>query len=66
MPGKQLCKEVLKVLVEKIRKLMRECKDKEDEAIYFSDGSGFDHNVKAGYGWIKKGQEKILKTNTSR
>ncbi|MGB9500345.1 MAG: IS630 family transposase [Dissulfuribacterales bacterium] len=39
---------------------------KEDEAIYFSDGSGFDHNVKAGYGWIKKGQEKILKTNTSR
>ena len=28
------------------------------------DGTGFDHNVNLWYGWIKKGQEKLFKTNT--
>ncbi|MGC9219709.1 MAG: transposase, partial [Athalassotoga sp.] len=27
---------------------------------------GFDHNVKIGYGWIEKGKEQFIKTNTGR
>ena len=36
----------------------------ENKQIYFMDGSGFNHNVKWRYGWIKKGEEKLIKTNT--
>src|SRR4030042_1067816 len=36
------------------------------EAAYFGDGSGLVHNVKAEYGWIRKGKDKIIKTNTGR
>jgi len=66
VPGKQPSKEVQKSFIKKIEKVMNECKGKRDEAVYFLDGSGFYHNVKLGYGWIKKGQEKFFKTNTSR
>ena len=39
---------------------------KEDESIYFVDASGFEHNAKIDYGWIKKGTNKNIKTNTGR
>ena len=34
--------------------------------LYFLDGSHPQHNAMPAYGWIKKGQEKELKTNTGR
>lgn len=46
----------------------RELKDnlpKEDQ-IYFVDGVHPQHNTIAGYGWIKKGKTKQLKTNNGR
>lgn len=46
----------------------RELKDnlpKEDK-IYFVDGVHPQHNTIAGYGWIKKGKTKQLKTNNGR
>jgi len=39
---------------------------KEDEAIYFVDASGFEHNAKLAYGWIRKGFNKEIKTNSGR
>ena len=66
IPGKHPSEEVQRAFVEKIKNKMEKCKGKEDEAVYFTDGSGFVHNTKIGYGWIRKGQEKIFKTNTSR
>lgn len=39
---------------------------KDDESIYFLDGSGFEHNSKMDYGWIKRGKNKEIKTNTGR
>lgn len=38
----------------------------EDESIFFIDGSGFEHNSKTEYGWMRKGKEKELKSNTGR
>lgn len=38
---------------------------KEDQ-IYFVDGVHPQHNSIAGYGWIKKGETKHLKTNNGR
>ena len=38
----------------------------EDEALYFMDGAGVEHNVKIDYGWMKKGHTKTIKTNTGR
>lgn len=38
---------------------------KEDQ-IYFVDGVHPQHNATAGYGWIKKGKTKHLKTNNGR
>jgi len=37
-----------------------------DGVSYFVDASGFEHNVKLEYGWIKKGKEKIIRTNSGR
>lgn len=39
---------------------------KPDETAYFLDGAGFEHNAKLHYGWIKKGTDKTVKTNTGR
>ncbi|HOJ65059.1 MAG TPA: winged helix-turn-helix domain-containing protein [Spirochaetota bacterium] len=57
--------------VETQKKFTGQAKDilnnlKEKEAAYFWDGAGMVHNVKLDYGWIKKGQSKIVKTNTGR
>jgi transposase len=37
-----------------------------EDQIYFMDGVHPQHNTIAGYGWIKKGQTKHLKTNNGR
>ena len=52
------------VMINKLTGLIEECAEDEEKEIYFLDGSGFDHNVKIGYGWIEKGKEKLIKTNT--
>lgn len=39
---------------------------KADESVYFVDASGFEHNAKLDYGWIKKGCNKEIKTNSGR
>lgn len=39
---------------------------KQDDQIYFMDGVHPQHNSIAGYGWIKKGTTKQLKTNNGR
>lgn len=39
---------------------------KEDEAIYFLDASGFVHNCHLDYGWMRKGCGKEIKSNTGR
>ena len=46
------------VMINKLTGLIEECAEDEEKEIYFLDGSGFDHNVKIGYGWIEKGKEK--------
>jgi transposase len=38
----------------------------EEDALYFADGAGFEHNAKIDYGWMRKGQSKTIKTNTGR
>lgn len=38
----------------------------EDSPIYFMDGVHPQHNPIAGYGWIKRGKDQPLKTNTGR
>lgn len=38
----------------------------ENDQIYFMDGVHPQHNSIAGYGWIKKGETKYLKTNNGR
>lgn len=39
---------------------------KEDEVIYFGDGVHPQHNTKLANGWIEKGKEKFIKSNTGR
>ncbi len=38
----------------------------EEDHIYFMDGVHPLHNSQPAYGWIKKGKEQVLKTNTGR
>lgn len=40
--------------------------DAETETIYFVDGVHPTHNVMPQYGWIKKGEEKEIKSNSGR
>jgi transposase len=42
--------------------------EKEDQKnpVYFADGVHPQHNTKCAYGWIKKGLDKEIKTNTGR
>jgi transposase len=39
---------------------------KEDEPVFFVDGVHPQHNSLPGYGWIRKGEERELKSNTGR
>ena len=39
---------------------------KSEDQVYFMDGVHPQHNTIAGYGWIKKGKTKHLKTNNGR
>ncbi len=39
---------------------------KENEVIYFGDGVHPQHNTKLANGWIAKGKEKLIKSNTGR
>ena len=38
----------------------------ESDKIYFVDGVHAQHNTQAGYGWIRKGKEKALESNSGR
>jgi len=63
IPGKAdpLAQEEFLIKYEKIKKN----KDK-DDPIYFMDGVHPQHNVQASYGWIKRGEEREIKSNTGR
>ena len=63
IPGKADSKEQEK-FIRKYHKLKRK-KGKEDK-IYFMDGTHPLHNPILQYGWIKKGTEKYIETNTGR
>jgi transposase len=63
IPGKADRKEQEK-FIRKYKKLRRE-KNKNDK-IYFVDGAHPLHNPILQYGWIKKGEEKYIETNTGR
>lgn len=70
-PGKLPPLKVQKAFAEKITELEKSIEEnnkhnKDKEALYFMDGSGFYHNVKLQYIWVKKGKEKRVKTNTGR
>ena len=39
---------------------------KENEAVFFVDAVHPTHNSMAAYGWVKKGQEKSIKSNSAR
>lgn len=63
IPGKanaELQKAYLKMLEETL-------KDKgEHDAHYYLDGVHPQHNTQLAYGWIKKGQDKVVKSNSGR
>ncbi len=50
----------------KLSYYLKSCYLEEDESIYFVDASGFEHNAKMDYGWMRKGKNKAIKTNTGR
>ncbi len=58
--------ETQKAVINELTGVIEECSEDEEKQIYFVDGSGFDYNVKLGYGWIEKGKEKLIKTNSGR
>lgn len=63
MPGKanaELQKTYLKMLAE-----ILEAKGEHD-AHYYLDGVHPQHNTQLAYGWIKKGQDKVVKSNSGR
>jgi transposase len=37
-----------------------------NEAVFFTDAMHPQHNTRSSYAWIKKGQEKVIPTNTGR
>lgn len=63
IPGKADAAKQQK-FVEEYEKL-KQTKEQEDK-ILFMDGVHPMHNVQPAYGWIKKGEEKALKSNTGR
>ena len=63
IPGKADRKEQEK-FIRKYNRLRR--KKDEDDKLYFMDGAHPLHNPILQYGWIKKGEEKYIETNTGR
>lgn len=63
IPGKADREEQVK-FIRKYRKLRR--KKGKDDKIYFMDGTHPLHNPVLQCGWIKKGEEKYIETNTGR
>ena len=53
---------------EEFLKKFKELKENlsEDEVIYFGDAVHPQHNTKSSNGWIQKGKEKLIKSNTGR
>jgi transposase len=64
VPGKIPDEAIQKEFAENTNKTIDNLKP--TEASYFTDGSGLVHNVNSEYGWIRKGKDKIIKTNTGR
>ena len=63
-PAKPPTEEEQKKKIEEMQEIMNNLKENED--FFYIDGSGFQHNTKIDYGWIKKGKKKLIKTNTGR
>lgn len=63
-PGQHPDVEIQQAFIENYRKL-KESKGKEDP-IYFMDGVHPRHNPVAAYGWIKRGTDKAIESNTGR
>lgn len=64
VPGKHQDVETQLAFVERYEKL-KQSKGK-DDPIYFMDGVHPQHNPVAAYGWIKRGVEKTIESNTGR
>jgi transposase len=64
LPGKHPDIETQREFVEHYEKL-KQRKGEEDQ-IYFMDGVHPQHNTVAAYGWIKRGANKTLESNTGR
>ncbi len=63
-PGKHPAPEVQQAFVEKYAKLKAD--KAPDAVIYFVDAVHPQHNPIMGYGWIKRGQEQTIPSNTGR
>lgn len=63
VPGK-LDEELQEAFVEQYEEFMATKAD--NTAVYFMDGVHPQHNTMAAYGWIKKGEERKLQTNSGR
>lgn len=63
VPGKS-DDELQEVFIEQYEKFMTAKPD--NAAVYFMDGVHPQHNTMAAYGWIKKGEERKLQTNSGR
>jgi transposase len=56
--------EAQEIFIAQFNEFMK--KKKSSEAVFFVDAVHPVHNSLAGYGWIKKGEERELKSNTGR
>ncbi len=63
IPGKANIEAQIE-FIETYQKLKR--RKKQEDKIYFMDGVHPLHNSQAAYGWIKKGTDMVLKSNTGR
>jgi len=63
IPGKADI-EAQRAFIRKYRRIKRT--KGEDDRIYFVDGVHPMHNSQPAYGWIRKGQDMVLKANTGR
>jgi transposase len=63
VPGKANIKAQLE-FIEAYKKLKK--KKKQDDKIYFMDGVHPLHNSQPAYGWIRKGVDMVLQSNTGR
>ena len=63
-PGKHPDVETQQAFIESYQKL--KARKGKDDPIYFMDGVHPQHNTVAAYGWIKRGVDKVLQSNTGR